>query len=167
MHFESLRGGTLTEIEIAEAADKVVTTQTNQLCKEMQGQLAPQDIREKSLRMVEVIGRAGQSLNRSVQDRPTPLDPRVNILSPENDSRLLQNVPQQKESATYFGQVMRDRDELKTPPQQVTNRTDVTIAPAAIVVNDSGSPEATAQAVQDALTRVWSKTAAGIGEETQ
>lgn len=161
-----IRGGTLTDREIAEAADKAVTTPVDQLRKEMQGQLLPQDIREKSLRMAELIGRAGQSLNRSVQDRPTPLDPRVNILSPENASRLLQNLPQQPESATYWGQVMRDKTDAATP-QQVTNKTEVTIAPGAIVVNDSGSPEATAQAVQDALSKAFQKTAAGIGEETQ
>lgn len=162
-----VRGGTLTDREEAFAANRAVTTPRDQLIKEMRTQLTSQDVRDRSLKLVDSVGRASESLNRSMTDRPLVLDPKTNILSPENASRLLQNLPQQPESATYWGQVMRDRDDKAPTPTTVTNKTEVTIAPGAIVVNDSGSPEATAQAVQDALSKAFQKTAAGIGEETQ
>jgi len=159
-----IRGGTLTDREEAFAANHAVTTPADQLRKEMKTQLVSQEVRERSLKLTEMLGRAGESLDATIQDRPTPLDPRVRIESEENARRLLQGLATKPESHTYYGQVDRTQQ-----PQNVTNRTEnsIVISPGAIVVNGSDSPTATAQAIQDALKQQLLDTAAGIGSQTQ
>lgn len=159
-----IRGGTLTDREEAFAENHANTTPADQLRKEMQTQLASQEVRDRSLKFVDIVKRAGERVEGAVVDQPTPLQPGVRIESEENARRLLQGLATKPESHTYYGQVDRTQQ-----PQNVTNRTEnsIVISPGAIVVQGSDNPTATAQAIQDALKQQLLDTAAGIGSQTQ
>lgn len=158
-----LVGGKLSDKEYAEQRAYALSTPKEKLQGQMRIGNNISTIRDGSLKFAESLNNATQrSIDAALTpDRASPLQPGLNLLTPENAKRLLQMQEQQKDPAQiiYSGRVDR------TPPAApVVNQT---LNLGSMVVNGTSDPVSTANAVREELQRVFSTSAAGIGEETQ